>query len=543
MKLRTIMKIAVISSIVLLCTGFAMYSYFKISAAGNRNDFNLYALVPPTTTAVLETDDMAGLVQDINELNCSKDHHFLYISQLFSVLKLHLYTMLEETPHGLSRQMNKMLLSFHEPDNDRNQVLYCSLGSGDYEMVEKFIEKYCSSNFPSKMFNYKEEEIRIYPMIDGSFLAVYVTSRFLAVSFQKKLIEQVIDTYLSGKSLLRDQSFGAVHEGKKVNAAATIYTRMHSLDMGKMTDGIRSRASLGGWTEFDMQMKDQTIYFSGTSHDTDTCLTFMNMLRKQQSVEGFPGDVLPATTFFFSKRSVSNLQAMFNFTAEQAYAMATYSDYIKARDEELFRYLNENGGVELMTCLFERTGADTVAHPAAIMSLPVRNVMEAERLLKNLIKEAPAEEDFLTVPSIRYRSVGLKSNSLYLLPRNTLLAQLTGITESALYTYACFHEGHLLLAPDAESLSLYIRHLEKGEVIGAVSAFEEGMSDLSRMYSFMLVANLDAVFAQPENYVRLVPSFFFRNQDFFRHFTLSAQFTCADGVISPNVILTYKGEQ
>ena len=93
--------------------------------------------------------------------------------------------MLEDTPHGLSKQMNKVLLSFHEPDNDRNQVLYCSLGNGDYELVEKFIRKYCSSSFPSKLFDYKGEEIRIYPMPDDSFLACYFTSDFLVVSYQK----------------------------------------------------------------------------------------------------------------------------------------------------------------------------------------------------------------------------------------------------------------------------------------------------------------------------------------------------------------------
>ena len=115
MKLRTIVKIAVISSVVLLCTGFAMFSFFRLSAAEGRKDFNLYTLVPGSATVVLETDDLAGMIQGINELSCSKDRHFLYVSKLFSYLKLHLYTLLEDTPHGLSKQMNKVLLSFHEP--------------------------------------------------------------------------------------------------------------------------------------------------------------------------------------------------------------------------------------------------------------------------------------------------------------------------------------------------------------------------------------------------------------------------------------------
>lgn len=136
MKLRTFVKIAITTSVALLCTGFVVFSFFKLSAAENKEDFELYALVPPTATVVFETDDMCALVQEINELNCSRDNNYLYISKIFSYLKLHLYTLLEDTPHGLSRQMSKMLLSFHEPDNDRNQVLYCALGSGDYELVE-----------------------------------------------------------------------------------------------------------------------------------------------------------------------------------------------------------------------------------------------------------------------------------------------------------------------------------------------------------------------------------------------------------------------
>lgn len=540
MKLRTIVKIAVISSVVLLCTGFAVFSFLKLTAAESREEFNLYTLVPRDATVVLETDDLAGMVKDINELSCSKDNHFLYVSKLFSYLKQHLYTLLEETPHGLSKQMNKVLLSFHEPDNDRNQILYCSLGEGDYQLVETFIKKYCSSSFPSKLFDYKGEEIRIYPMPDDSFLACYFTSDFLAVSYQKKLIEQVIDARISGKSLLNDPSFEEVHATKRTHVAGAIYARMQPVSMGKTTDGIRSSAQLGGWTEFEMKMKDDAMYFSGISHDMDTCLTFMNMLRKQQPVEGFPGHVLPASTFFFNKHSATDIQVLFDFTAEQEYAKATYSDYIMQRDAELLSYLRRYAGGEISTGLFQ--SADTLANPLAVMVLPVKDVIGAERLLQTLLKTTPKEEG---VPPVSHASVcytSSKAYPLYLLPRNTLFTQLTGITESALNVYACFYGGYLVLAPDAKSLSEYITHLERNEVLDQTPAYEEGVSKLSSSYHFMIMADLADVFRQPENYVRLVPNLFFRNQDFFRHFILSAQFTCVDGVVSPNIVLLYKGD-
>lgn len=540
MKLRTIVKIAVISSVVLLCTGFAVYSFFKLSAAENREEFNLYALVPQSATVIVETDDLAGLIDDINELSSSKNHHFLYVSKLFSHLKEHLHTLVEDTPHGLSKQMNKVLLSFHEPDNDRNQIFYCSLGDGDSKLVEKFIKKYCSSTFPSRLCDYKGEEIRIYPMRDDSFLACYMTSDFLVISFQKWLIEEVIDARLSKKSLLKDKSFEEVHAAKRANVAATVYTRMNSLSMGKVTDGIRSYTQLGGWTEFDMKLKGDVLYFSGISHDTDTCVTFMNMLRKQRPVEEFPGDVLPATTFFFNKRSATDMQSMFDFTAQQEYAQATYSDYIKDRDAELLDYLKNHAAGEIMTCLF--LASDTASKPCAVMSLPVKDVAQAERSLRNMIKLTPKENDAPAMPRSTYCRTASRTYPIVVLPRNTLFTQLTGITQSALYVYACFYGGCLVLAPDTASLVTYIRQLDKKEVLDDTLAYEEGVSGLSPSYNFMMMADLADVFRQPENYVRLVPNYFFRNQDFFRHFILSAQFTCADEVVYPNIVLIYKGK-
>ena len=96
------------------------------------------------------------------------------------------------------------------------------------------------------------------------------------------------------------------------------------------------------------------------------------------------------------------------------------------------------------------------------------------------------------------------------------------------------------MSSDAESLTLYIHHLEKKETIEEDVDYKASVFGLSDMYNFMLVADLGKVLSQPENYVRLIPGYFFRNPDFFRYFTLSTQFTCLDGVIYPNIVLQYK---
>lgn len=543
MKLRLLIQIAVVVSIVLLCTGFGVYSYLRLNSVENRQDFNLYTLVPQDATVILETDRMADLVEDINGLNCSKDNHFLYVSELFVYLKQYLYTLVEDTPHGLSKQMNKMLISFHEPDTPMNQVLYCSLGSGDYELVENFVQRYCSSSFPSKYFDYKGEEIRIYPMADGRFLAAYFTPDFLVVSFQKRLIEHVIDARRSKESLMDNPAFRTMHTGKHENVAATIYVRMKDVDMGKPTDGIRSRSRLGSWAEFDMKFNEDAIYCSGISHGTDSTHTFINALRGQEPIEGFPGAYLPSSTFFYDCWAISDINAVFNFTAHQEYAKATYSDYIKQRDEEWISFLNDYAGENVTSCLF--LSKDTLASlPCAVMSIPVKNRQLAERRLQSLLSTTPREEDAPAMPEVSSNySLYPKARRFkkYVLPRNTLLTQMTGITESALYTYACFYRDNLLLAPDALSLSVYTDAMENGDVLDGASVYEEGIGSLSPLYNFMMMVDMETMLEQPEAYVRLIPNFFFRQAEFFRHFILGVQFTCTEGVVYPNIVLLYKG--
>ena len=361
-------------------------------------------------------------------------------------------------------------------------------------------------------------------MADGDFLACYLTSDFMALSFQKKLIENVIDAYKSDKSLADDPTFTGVRAPKKSVAAATIYTRMK----GMM-----------GWTEFDMKMKDDFIYFSGITHDADTCFAFIKQLRQQQSVKGFPGEALPSTAFYFSRQGITDWASLLSYGNAQEQNGAVRTSEVQNRDKEFSRYLMENAGQDLVACLFQRE--DTLQDAAAVLSLSVADVTEAERMLRAFVNTAPADEGRKT-PRITFCYTVNKAYLVYRLPQTTLFKQLTSFVEPTLDVYAAFYGGRLLLAPDEDSLSHYIRPLDKGEVLNGAMAYQTGMDHLSDSYHFMLMADFDHVFRQSENHVRFVPDFFMRNADFFRNFTLFVQFACTDGVVYPNIVLKYKSE-
>lgn len=544
MKFRVVIRIAIIASVTLLCTVFGIYSFFRLNAVEDQKDFNLYTLVPQNAIAVLETDRMAEFVGDINQLNCSKDNHFLYASELFVYLKNYLHTLLEETPHGLSKQMNKMLISFHEPDTPMNQVLYCNLASGDYELVESFIQKYCSSLFPSKFFDYKGEEISIYPMSDGRFLVAYFTKEFLAISFQKRLIEQVIDARLLKKSLIDIPSFKDMYTGKDLNVEATMYVRLNEIDMGRDTSGIHSRVYLGDWAEFDIKLNGDAIYCSGISHGSDTTHTFVNALRHQKPVDNFPGKQLPTSTFFYHSWAISDIDAMLNFTSSQEYTKVTYSDSIKVNDEEWFNFLKSYADGQITACLFQTK--DTVnRHPCAVTVVPIKDVMRAENQLQSIFNHVSKEVEISSVSEddsnyqLYPKAQGYR---YYVLLPNTLMIQLTGIAESVFYTYACFYKGYLLMAPNVLSLIAYIDAMESDEILEGNTAYEKVVGGLSPTYNFVMMADMEKMLEQPETYVCLIPNFFFRQADFFRYFILSIQFICVEGVVYPNFVFLYKND-
>ncbi|MBQ8502419.1 MAG: DUF3352 domain-containing protein [Bacteroides sp.] len=523
MKLQNITRMSVAVCLMLLCIGYGVYSFWSLSVVEKRHDFNLYSLVPQDAIAVFETDKVATLVDDINQLHCSRDNHFLYVSELFVYLKNYLHTLVDDTPHGLSRQMNKMLISFHEPDTPLNQVLYFSLGTGDYELVESFVRKYSASAFPAKKFDYKGEEIRIYSLENGSFLSAYMTPDFLVLSFQKRLIEEVIDAHHNKKALSNLSSFAKMYDEMQGDVAATVYLRMKEVDMGSPTDDVRAQSNLGSWAEFDLALHEDAIYCSGISHSTsDSLQTFIDALLMQQPIEGFVGEKLPATTFFYNSCAISDRASMLGFMARQEYAKDNYPADIKQRDEKLLAFLNECASDYLYSCLFHAKDTSDVA-PCAVLNIPLKDEVQAERRLQNLFP----------------RTV----SGCYVLPRNTVLTQITGITESAVHTYAAFCQGSLLLAPDVRSLNDYVEALEGGEVLSGHPFYEEATAGLSPHYHFMMLFDMETILHQPENYVRLIPKFFFRHAKFFRHFVLAIQFTCSEQVVYPNIVLLYKGEE
>ncbi len=513
MKLKLIIRLAIVISVVLLCTGFGVYSFFRLNAEEHRQDFDLYSLVPQDVVAVLETDHLGEFVSSIDQMKCSRDGRFLYASDLFVLLKDGLHALIDESPHGLSVQMDKMLLSFHQPDEPANQVLYCAMGRGDYDLMEQFINKFSSASFPSKFIDYRGEEIRVYPLADGRFLSVCLTRNFLVASFQKRLIEQVIDTHRAKKTLSHLKSFSRLPEEEKPHAEARLFVRMQTVGLG--ADSLHMRADVGGWTAYELRLEEEAIYCSGVCRDDGDAASFIHTMKQQQPMQVSSGADIPATILFYDSYSLTDKRSVWEFFSQHT----QITDSVASLRWQSF--LQDHVGTQVQCCIFVDPAADApLSDPHTLLLLSL-NQMDATRKL------------FQSLYPFR------RGDKYHVLPESTLFAGLTGMWREA-PLYVDFYQGKMLVADSEAALRCYVDMIRSGEVMEARDELKRVENSLSSTCRFWLVADMDRLLKLPETYSCLIPRYFLKNARFFGAFTIAIQLTSADDLAYPNIVLLYK---
>lgn len=276
---KAIVRITATGALMLFFIGICVYFFCKLQTQKEDAAIDLYASVPKTCTAIIETGKINNLIGELADFRQTAHTPAIPdISPLFTLLKQNLTT---KEGKALSNKIDKVLISFHAPEeDDKNQIIYCRLISSATEQTESLIGNVLSP-FPAKKYIYKGKEIIIYPLKDAEFIACYSGDGFLALSYQKKLIEEVINTQLSGKSILKDKSFIHSKDSKRINSTASFYVRYPQPDK---------------WTEFDIKLSDKTVYISGICEGND----------KKQNAINIPSDkIIPRYTAYMYQEESS----------------------------------------------------------------------------------------------------------------------------------------------------------------------------------------------------------------------------------------------
>lgn len=255
MQIRSVIKLGVVLSVVLFCIGIAFYGFARLSMADKENRVDIFEFVPKDCAGILETDNIDNFMHVFSQAAYSSQLDTLHRAGLMNDILSDLSRYSSAAAHGLSYQMNHVVISFHRPHTAMDVVAYFRIGKeGKHQLIEAVKGKHGADFIPKKE-TYRGKKIEIYPLSSTRYLSVYTTDGLVVVSYQKKLIEQVIDAVKDNNSLREDSVFTSIHHTQPASFI-TIYGRTPSVPFLR-------KESCHSWSEYDIHLNSEVFYLSG----------------------------------------------------------------------------------------------------------------------------------------------------------------------------------------------------------------------------------------------------------------------------------------
>lgn len=255
MQIRSVIKLGVVLSVVLFCIGIAFYGFARLSMADKENRVDIFEFVPKDCAGILETDNIDNFMHVFSQAAYSSQLDTLHRAGLMNDILSDLSRYSSAAAHGLSYQMNHVVISFHRPHTAMDVVAYFRIGKeGKHQLIEAVKGKH-GADFVPKKETYRGKKIEIYPLSSTKYLSVYTTDGLVVVSYQKKLIEQVIDAVKDNNSLREDSVFTSIHHTQPASFI-TIYGRTPSVP-------FLGKESCHSWSEYDIHLNSEVFYLSG----------------------------------------------------------------------------------------------------------------------------------------------------------------------------------------------------------------------------------------------------------------------------------------
>lgn len=342
MQIRSVVKLGVVLSVVLFCIGIAFYGFARLSMADKESRVDIFEFIPKDCAGILETDNIDNFMHGFSQAAYSSQLDTLHRAGLMNDILSDLSRYSSAAAHGLSYQMNHVVFSFHYPHTAMDVVAYFRIGKeGKHQLIEAVKGKHGADFVPKKEI-YRGKKIEIYPLSSTKYLSVYTTDGLVVVSYQKKLIEQVIDAVKDNSSLREDSVFTSIHHPQPASFI-TIYGRTPSVP-------FLGKESCHSWSEYDIHLNSEVFYLSGQMKEEqadclDRMLQAVNtvpvvsdkdsllVVSGRERVDSCISKVIASPSHTLFDECVSNL------SRDASYIMVTDMEKVAASPEQFVSYL------------------------------------------------------------------------------------------------------------------------------------------------------------------------------------------------------------
>lgn len=511
MSRKAISRLGVMSAFILCCAIIGAFMYAQLNLKEKNQKVDLFTLVPADAQAIVETSNINHLFQALEAAPYKQAYEQLHFSALFNFLNHKIENMAEEKAHGLSVPMSNVLISFHNPGSPMDQVLYGHLGNGDHNLMDNILNELNTTGHTPKTVKYKGERITIYPLNNQEFLSCFFQDNCYAISYQKKLIEAVIDAYVDRQSIRSDSLFSQIFQKKKSENITRLYART---------------MPIAQWTQYDFQLQGGTIYLTGICHQDEGKGhdRFPQISHVQPTL--LSADRLPAKTYIFFQLGMKDVHGIVNTLAYNDSVIRKEHHDDAPCDREFYQFLDDYAKNEID--IVEFLGNDTT-ESHRIMLIPLRN------------DSSPTSNAWKSIATRTWRNAWLDSRSypFYTFPNNRLMKHLMSERASKVERLtAVLCQQHLLISDREEDIKAYLNKQSYSDF--SRMFWEEKLGELVPQADFTFFADLESMFHRPDEFKTMLPPFFFRHLDFFRQFTITIQFIDTGERLSTNITLNYK---
>lgn len=499
MRKKKVFTIIVPLCIVAILSAFCWWGYNRLSLQEEQAEVDLFAMVPTNCEAMVEVNDVNALCHTLHEVPYIHKNDVQKVSALLALLMDNVESLSKQQAHGLSTEMNRQLLiSFHQPGSARDQVIYGRYAQGELNSLTKLIQTKTGNSFSPKKTKYKGEEIIVFP-IGNDFMACYLHEGAFAISFQKKLIEKVIDTYASA----HEESLHKANKETKHNEQLALYLPTKKKD--------------APWRHYEIRMNADAIYLTGKQ-----MLTEMNPMHtdEERGVELTEGELLPHRVMMMVQTALHTTDR-----AEEE-GRTTLSDILKEHQAE-----------EVTSIQFTPMASDTVRHQLLMITLPANGEEELRQALRYPLRA-------IKRPSIWRKE---KVYPIWQCKADTALWHHFIHPTTTTDCWISLYQNHLLVATNRETLQEYMdeMHLKERPSISNQEALMQCLDDLAEEANYTLVADmshmLDTLTQHCKKGYTQIPPICFKHREFFKQFMLSAQQINHDGQSHSQMILKFMG--
>ena len=380
-----------------------------------------------------------------------------------------------------------------------------------YDGLDNILKELNTTGHTPKIIKYKGERITIYPLNNQEFLSCFFQDNCYAISYQKNLIEAVIDAYVSKESIRSDSLFSQIFQKKKSENTSRLYART---------------MPIAEWTQYDFQLQGDVIYLTGTCFQDEGKGNdrFPQISHIQPQL--LSADYLPAKTYIFFQLGIKDIHGIVSTLAynDSVVRKELYKDM--PCDGEFYQFLEDYAKNEID--IVEFLGKDTT-QSHRVMLIPLRDSL------------SPTLNAWKNIASRTWKQVWYDGHSypFYTFPNNRLMKHLVSkraSTVEKLTSVMC--KQHLLISDREEDIKAYLNKRSYTDLSHLF--WEEKLGDLAPQADFTFFADMESVYRRPDEFRTMLPTFFFKHLDFFRQFTITIQFIESGERLSTNITLNYK---